>query len=122
MRLRREESTLHLPEKSERAWRQRVAPAPGGDDAPRPRVPPASPDPVPPDPESTDPAAAKPLPGAPRPRRPSDPAARSERRCEQLEALRRLRALSKTRTTEEIEARIREVRLRRKESTHHLPE
>lgn len=97
-----------------------VAPPPGDDDA-HPRVPPASPEPVPPGPESPDPTAANPLPGEPRPSRPSDPAARIERRRKQLEALRRLQTLPGTRT-KEIEAWIREVRLRREELTRPLQE
>lgn len=121
VRLGREESTLHLLEKLERAWMPWVAPPPGDDDA-HPRVPPASPEPVPPGPESPDPTAANPLPGEPRPSRLSDPAARSKRRREQLEALRRLQTLPRTRTKEEIEAWIREVRLRREEFTRHLQE
>lgn len=121
IRIGREESTLHLLEKLERAWMPWVAPPPGDDDA-HPRVPSASPEPVPPGPESPDPTAANPLPGEPRPSRPSDPSARSERRREQLEALRRLQTLPRTRTKEEIEAWIREVRLRREEITRHLRE
>ena len=122
VRLMGEESTLHLLEKLERAWMPWVAPPPGDDDAPRPRVPRASPEPVPPGPESQDPTAANRLPGEPRPRRPSDPTARSRRRRKQLEALRRLQTLPRTRTKEEIEAWIREVRLRREELTRHLQE
>ena len=59
---------------------------------------------------------------SPRPPDRPDPASRSDRRRQGLEALRRLRELPKARTKEETEAWIREVRLRREESTRHLLE
>lgn len=59
---------------------------------------------------------------SPRPPDRPDPASRSDRRRQGLEALRRLRELPKARTKAETEAWIREVRLTREESTLHMLE
>ena len=111
VRLMGEASDRHLIEKIARAIAKPVAP-PSGED----------PDPRPDPPDST---ATKPLRSEPTPRRPpagSDPAARTDRNREALEALRSIRDLPRTRTKEETEAWIREVRLRREASTLHLLE
>lgn len=125
VRLMREESTLHMLEKIERARKPPIAPPPGEDDARCSGVPPiatnpTSPNPDSPEPESADPISANPPRSEPRPggRPPDQP----DRRREALEALRRLRDLPRTRTKEETEAWIREVRLRREESTRRMLE
>ena len=111
VRLMGEASDLHLLEKMARAMAKPVAPPSHEDLDPRP--------------ESPDSTATNPLRREPTPRRPRarpDPATRTDRKREALEALRSLRALPRTRTKEETEAWIREVRLMREASTLHLLE
>ena len=115
VRLIREESTLHMLEKIERARKPPIAAPAGEADPPCSGVPPTSPNPDSPDPISANLVRSEPQPGG----RPPD---QPDRRREALEALRRLRDLPRTRTKEETEAWVREVRLRREESTLHLLE
>ena len=111
VRLMGEASDLHPLEKMARAITKPVPPPSGEDPDPRP--------------DSHDSAATNPLRSEPTPRRPrarADAAARTDRNREALEALRSLRDLPRSRTREETEAWIREVRLRREASTLHMLE
>ena len=111
VRLMGEASDRHLIEKIARAMAKPVAPPSGEDPDPRPDSPDAA---------ATNPLRSEPTPR--RPRAPADAAARTDRNREALEALRSLRDLPRTRTKEETDAWIREVRLGREASTLHMLE